>query len=339
MFLIISILPKSVVLCNVDMMAKTLRKKSFKPDSKKIFVAGGTGFLGKHLVKRLAKENIPYVSSSLSRGVDFRDIKQLEKFFKKEKPDVVINAATFVGGIQFGYEKPGEIFFNNTLISTNLIECSRRASVSLFINILPNCTYPGASDKPVKESEWWNGPIHESVLSYGMSRKASWVNSLAYHKQYGMKFVNLILANMYGPGDHIDEIKSHALGALVKKIITAKKNKAKNVVVWGSGKPIREWLYVEDGVEAIVKALSINPTIEPINVCPGTGISIKDLAFLIKKAAGYNGKLVFDKKYPDGAPYKVMDATLCKKVFGWVPSTDFKYGLQKTIEYFEQKIH
>ena len=108
---------------------KLSQKTSKKFSPKKVFVAGGTGFLGKHLVKRLANENVPYVSSSLSRGVDFRDIKQLEKFFKKEKPDIVINAAAFVGGLQFGYEKPGEIFFNNTLISTNLIECSRRASV------------------------------------------------------------------------------------------------------------------------------------------------------------------------------------------------------------------
>lgn len=316
-----------------------LNKTSLKiTPLRKIFIAGGTGFLGSHLIKKMAKENLPYVASSLSVGVDFRDIKQLEEFFKKEKPGVVVNAAAFVGGIQFGYTRPAEIFFNNILIGANLIECARIFSTNLFINIIPNCTYPGAADKPFKEHEWWDGPLHESVLSYGAARKASWVNAWAYHKQYGMKFVNLIMANMYGPGDHVDEVRAHALSALVKKIITAKKNKARKVVVWGSGKPVREWLYVEDAVEAVIRALSIEPVIEPINVGPGKGVSVRDLAHLIKKTVGYNGELVFDKTHPDGAPYKVFNIAKCKKLLGWVPSTDLKYGIKKTADYFSEKI-
>ena len=316
-------------------MNKEFNKALIKFKPKKVFVAGGTGFLGKHLAARLKKDKITYVTASLSRGVDFRDIKQLDKFFKKEKPEVVINAAAFIGGIQFGYQKPGEIFFNNTLMSTNLIESARRASVSLFINPIANCSYPDVSDKPFKEEEWWDGPLHESVLGYGLARKASWVNAWAYNKQYGMRFVNLIFPNMYGPGDHTDEVRCHALGALVKKFITAKRNKAKEVVVWGTGRPIREWLYVEDGVEAIMRALKIEPTIGPINIGSGRGISIKNLALLIKDVADYKGKLVFDDKYPDGAPYKIMGVDRCKNVFGWLPSTDLRYGVKKTVKYFD----
>lgn len=303
---------------------------------KKIFVAGGSGFLGKRIVARLAKEKIPYVSSSLSQGVDFRNFDQLEKFFKKEKPDIVIDAAAFVGGIKFVGDHHGEVFFNNILMSSNLIECARRAGVSLFINILSNCTYPGDKGKLFREHEWWEGPLHETVLSYGMARKASWVQTWAYHKQYGMKFLNLIIPNMYGPGDHIDEVRAHALGALVKKFISAKRTGAKEAVVWGSGKPIREWLYVDDAVEAIMRSFSIEPTVEPINVGPGIGISIKNLALLIKKEVGYKGKLVFDTQKPDGDPYKVLGVARCREIFGWVPSTDLNQGIKKTIAYFEK---
>lgn len=305
---------------------------------KKIFVAGGTGFFGKRIVARLAEERIPYASTSLSQGVDFRDLNQLEKFFKKEKPDIVINVAALVGGIKFVGDRAGEVFFDNTLMSANLIECSRRAGVFLFINPISNCVYPGDSNKPFKERELWNGPLHESVLSYGMPRKASWVNTWAYNKQYGMSFVNLIFPNMYGPGDHIDEVKAHALGALAKKIISAKRKGEKEVVVWGSGRPVREWLYIDDAVEAVMRSLKIKPMIKPINVGPGKGISIKELAFLIKKEAGYEGKLVFDTSRPDGAPYKILDVSQCQKIFSWIPSTDLEYGIRKTVEYFESVI-
>ncbi|MDP3954679.1 MAG: NAD-dependent epimerase/dehydratase family protein [bacterium] len=319
-------------------MNKVFNKALIKFKPKKIFIAGGTGFLGKHLVARIKKDKIPYVAASLSKGVDFRDIKQLDRFFKKEKPDVVINASAFVGGIQFGYQKPGEIYFNNTLINTNLIEGSRRAGVYLFVNPIPNCSYPDVLDKKLEENEWWDGPLHESVLSYGLTRKASWVNAWAYNKQYGMRFINLIFPNMYGPGDHTDEVRCHALGALVKKFIIAKRNKVKEVIVWGTGKPVREWLYVEDAAEAIMRALKIEPTIDPINIGSGTGVSIKKLALLIKDVVGYKGKLVFDTNYPDGAPYKIMGVKRCKKVFGWLPSTNLKRGTKKTVKYFDSVI-
>jgi len=320
-------------------MAKTPSKKLFKQASYgKIFVAGGTGFLGRHLVARLRRDKVPFVSASLSQGLDLRDAKQVARFFIKEKPDVVINAAALTGGIQFGYQKPGEIFFNNILMSTNLIECARKAAVSLFVNPISNCSYPNMSGKPFREDQWWNGPIHESVLSYGLVRKASWVNAWAYNRQYGMNFINLILPNMYGPGDYTDEVKRHALSALVSKIITAKRSGAKEVIILGSGKPIREWLYVEDGVEAIVRSLGVEPTIEPINIGSGTGISIRELARLIKGAVGYKGKLVFNTEYPDGAAYKVLYVGRCKEIFHWLPSTDLKLGIKKTVKDFLERI-
>lgn len=303
----------------------------------KIFIAGGTGFLGKRVTKRCKEKGLNFTATSLSLGVDFRDIEQIKKYFEKEKPDFVINCAAFVGGIQFGYKHPGEIFYNNTLISTNLIECSRLFNVKRFVNPISNCTYPDFGEKSFKEENWWDGEIHESVFAYACVRKASYVQTWAYNRQYGMDSVNLILPNMYGPDDHFEEERSHALGALIKKIVDAKRNNEPSVNIWGTGKPVREWLYVDDGVEAVMKALGIKPIIEPINIGQGQGISIKDLAYLIKEITGYKGELVFDHKKPDGAPYKVMDVEKCKKIFGWIPKTGLKEGIRKTIEWYKNK--
>ena len=171
-------------------------------------------------------------------------------------------------------------------------------------------------------------------MVYGMVRKAQWSQTWAYTKQYGMKFINLVLPNMYGPGDYFDAERSHALGALLMKITNAKKKNLPEVVVWGTGKPVREWLYVDDGAEALIRALDINYYVDPINIGIGRGISIKYLAQLIKRIVGYKGKLIFDKTKPDGAPYKVMDVSLCRKIFRWLPKTELTEGVEKTYKWY-----
>ncbi len=297
---------------------------------KKILVAGGSGFLGKRLIKKLADRKLPYVTTSLSLGIDFRDFKKTLNFFQKNKPDIVIHAAAYIGGIKFGLDHAGEVYFNNILISTNLIEAARLTNVKLFISPIANCAYPDVVNKDFKESEFWNGPLHPSVMVYGMARKAQWAQTWAYTRQYSMKFINLVLPNMYGPGDYFDAERSHALGALLMKIVNAKKKNLPEVVVWGTGKPIREWLYIDDGAEALVRAMNISYYTEPINIGVGRGISIKALAQLIKQIVGYKGKLVFDRTKPDGAPYKVMDVSLCRKIFKWLPQTDLEQGIKFT---------
>ncbi len=212
------------------------------------------------------------------------------------------------------------------------------SGVKRFVNPIANCSYPGHLTRDFKEEEWWNGPLHESVEVFGLVRKASWVQAWSYHKQYGLDTINLILPNMYGPGDHFDEIRSHALSALVMKFVEAKRNNAPEVVVWGTGKPVREWLYVDDGAEALVRVLHISPTIEPINVGVGNGISVLELAKLIKEVAGYPGKIVLDETKPDGAPYKTMDNSRLKKVFLWVPTTDLRMGIEKTVRWYLRNI-
>jgi len=299
----------------------------------KIFVPGGNGFLGKRVVKKLEEKNLAFISLSLRDGIDFRQFEKTKRLFKKEKFDAVINCAAFVGGIQFGYMRPGEVFFNNVSLCTNLMEVSRLTNVKRFINPLSNCTYPEQLME-LKEEEWWNGPLHETVLAYGFSKKACWVQSWAYDKQYGFKTVNLILPNMLGPGDHFDEIRSHALGALIKKFVDAKRKNLPAVTVWGTGKPIREWLYVDDGAEALVRALEIDAAVDPINIGVGKGISTIELANMIKEIVGYDGGIVLDTSKPDGTLCKVMNVTRMKQVFNWSPQTSLREGIKKTIEWY-----
>lgn len=301
---------------------------------KKIFVAGGHGFLGTRVVRKLEEKRSNFVSLSLRDGIDFRDFTQTEGLFRREKFDAVINCAAFSGGIQFGHEKQGERFYNNISMSTNLMEASRLTNVKRFINPISNCSYPAHLTRNFKEEEWWDGALDESVLVYGLVRKASWVQSWAYYQQYGFKTINLILPNMYGPGDHFDEARSHALGALIMKFVEAKRGKYSEVIVWGSGKPVREWLYVDDGAEVLIKALEIEPTIEPINVGVGKGISVLELAQLIKQVVGYQGKIVLDKAKPDGAPHKTMDNTRLKNIFNWVPPTGLRQGIEETVKWY-----
>ena len=306
--------------------------------SLKIFIAGGTGFLGSTIIKRLRESNMPHITTSLSMGVDFRDKKQTEKYFNKEKPDIVIHCAAYIGGIKFGLDHAGEIYYNNILMSTNLIEAARKVKVKKFISPIANCAYPDVINRQFKEKEFWNGPMNETVMVYGIVRKAQWVQSWAYNKQYHMNFINLILPNMYGPGDYFDKERSHALGALIMKIINAKERNEKEVIIWGSGKPIREWLYIEDGAEALVRVINIEYAVDPINIGVGKGISIKELAQLIKEIVGYKGKLIFDLGRPDGAAYKVMNSDRCRKILKWIPKTNIKDGIRKTIDWYYKNI-
>jgi GDP-L-fucose synthase len=298
-----------------------------------ILITGATGFLGKRVEKKIKSLGLQCYSTSLSLGIDLRDSIQTEKLFKEIKPDIILNCAAYVGGIQFGYKHPAELFTNNLLMTLNLLEISRKFEVKRIVNPISNCAYP-AKAKLFKEEEFWDGPLHESVMFYGFARKASYIGSLAYNKQYGLDQINLILSNMFGPEDHFDEERSHAMGALIMKIVDAYRKNLPSVVVWGSGKPVREWLYVDDGAEAMIRAMSIQPYSEPINIGVAKGISVIDMAMMIKKIIGYKGEIVFDISKPDGATYKTVDGTLGKKLLGWEPLIEFEEAIINTIEWY-----
>ena len=306
----------------------------------RILVLGATGFVGRWVVNRLKqlKPEVEVFESSLSLGVDLRIRAQGFALLESIKPESVINCAACVGGIQYGYIHPGEIYYNNMQMILNIFEACRNFKVKRLIQPISNCAYP-AQETFFKEDNFWNGPLDDSVLTYGMTRKMMWVGAWAYLKQYSLDTVSLILSNMYGPADHFDEVRSHALGAMVKKIVDAKVEDRNEVVIWGTGNPIREWLYVQDGAEALVKALSMRSYIDIVNIGTGEGISIRDLAHLIKETVGWEGKFRFDNSKPDGAACKRVDGSQGMRLLGWKPQTSLKEGIKKTVKWYIEQHH
>lgn len=299
----------------------------------RILVTGATGFLGKTVCALLEERGEAFDRTSRTLGADLRDREQTFRLFERVRPAVVVNCAAYVGGIHFGLKHEGELFTNNLLMTVNLLEACREFGISRLANPISNCAYP-AKAMFFKEEEFWDGPLHESVLSYGFARKASWVGARAYARQYGLDAINLIFSNMYGPGDHFEAERSHALGALVLRIARAKEEEAPEVVVWGSGRPVREWLHVRDGAEALLRAIEIPAYDEPINVGVGKGISILEMAEMIKEAVGYRGRIEIDPSKPDGTPYKTVDGSRGEKLLGWRPRIGFREGLRETVAWY-----
>ncbi|MCI8888118.1 MAG: NAD-dependent epimerase/dehydratase family protein [Hungatella sp.] len=300
-----------------------------------ILVIGATGFLGKRVCRRLDKLEKDYVKTSLSLGVDLCDRGQAVRLFKEVKPDFVLNCAAFLGGVQFGYEHAAEMFKNNMEMELSILEACKEAEVKRLVNPIGNCSYPGIA-KIYKEKEFWDGPLHESVLAYGLAKKAFCVGAWAYHKQYGMDIINLVFPNMYGPGDHFDPVRSHAVGGLIQKFVDAVDEGKKSVVIWGTGKPVREWLYVDDGAEAMIRAMEIPYYPDIINIGMNKGYSILETAEIIQQLTGFKGELMLDTSKIDGAPIKIMDVELCKKIFGWLPGMDYEEGLKRSIESYRE---
>lgn len=298
-----------------------------------ILVTGATGFLGGAVCKHLDRLGENYCKTSLTLGLNLLDRNKTVEYFESIKPKYVINCAAFVGGIQFGEKYPADIFSRNLQMTLNLLEACKLFRIERLINPISNCSYPGSAEF-FKESEYWDGPLHESVMVYGFVRKASWVGSWAYAKQHDLDVLNLIFSNMYGPGDHFDEVRSHALGALIMKFVEAKKKNLDKVVIWGSGEPVREWLHVEDASEAMIRGLKAPRCEDIINVGIGKGISIIDMANLIKNIVGFSGDIVLDTSKQDGAPYKTLDGRRGQELLGWRPTKDFHQGVRETINWY-----
>lgn len=300
-----------------------------------ILVTGATGFLGQRLCGRLEGASIAFKRTSLSLGTDLRDFAQTLALFEAIRPTMILNCASFAGGIQFGLQQPAVMFRNNMAMIANLFEAAHRSGVKRIVNPLPNCVYP-AELSVFEENRMWDGPLHETVMVYGLLRKLSWVGSWAYAKQWDLQTINLVFCNMYGPGDHFDEIRSHAVGGLVKRFLEAHTRGYPEVTVWGSGTPVREWIYVDDAAEAMFRAMTCAPCDQPVNVGHGKGVSIADIAVRIASLVDYKGRIVYDTSKPDGALHKTVDGTRGAALLGWSPRTDLNEGLERTLDWYRQ---
>ncbi len=306
-------------------------KTNFWKD-KRVVITGGNGFLGKHLVEKIKSQNPKSIFIPERPEYDLRRYEDCLKAAKKV--DIIIHLAANVGGIGYNREFPGTLFDDNILMGTFMMMAAREAKVKKYVALGTICAYPKFTPIPFKEENLWMGYPEETNAPYGLAKKMQLVQAQAYRQQFGFNAIFLLPVNLYGPGDNFDPKSSHVIPALIKKFVDATEKREKEVVVWGTGKASREFLYVEDAARAIMLATEKYDKPDPVNLGAGFEITIKDLVEKIKKLTGYNGKIVWDKTKPDGQPRRMLDTSRAKKEFGFTASTSFEKGLRETIDWY-----
>lgn len=248
--------------------------------------------------------------------------------------DIVIHLAAKVGGIGFNREYPATLFYDNSIMGIQLMEAARYEGVEKFVAIGTVCAYPKFTHVPFKEEDLWDGYPEETNAPYGLAKKMLLVQAQAYRKQYGFNAIYLLPVNLYGPRDNFHPEHSHVIPALIKKMVDAKFEGKKDVVIWGTGKPSREFLYVEDAAEGILLATEKYEKADPVNLGTGMETPIKELVSLIMELTEYEGKILWDTSKPDGQPRRCLETSKAKKEFGFEAKTNLKEGLRKTIEWY-----
>ena len=305
--------------------------------NQKILITGADGFLGKYLVKNLLEKRGIQKEHLFLPTIKELDLTKWESCQKAVLgQDIIIHLAAKVGGIGFNQQKPGELFYDNIIMGTQLMEAARQANVKKFIAIGTVCAYPKHTPVPFKEENLWDGYPEETNAPYGLAKKMLLVQSQAYRQQYGFNSIFLLPLNLYGPGDNFDVASSHVIAAIIKKVYDAKKNNEHYIELWGTGKATRGFLYVEDAAESILLATEQYDKPDPVNLGSDLEISIKDLAELVCKLIDFKGEIRWDVSRPDGQLRRSVDTSKAKKEFGFESKTNFEEGLKKTIEWYEK---
>ena len=323
-------------------------------DSDKIYVAGSTGMVGNSICKILHKKGFTIENKKLitttKKTLDLRHQEEVNAWFKKYKPDIVISAAAKVGGIVANNSQPTEFLLENLRIQNNLIEAAWKNKVRRFLFLGSSCIYPKFAKQPIKEEYLLDGPLEETNQCYAIAKIAGLKLCEALNNQYNFDAISLMPTNLYGPKDNYINEQSHVFAALLRKFHEAKLTNKKEVICWGTGKPLREFLYIEDFAEACFYSLNnwspkeqshiseINgKIINWLNVGSGYEISIHNLAHKISKIVGFKGKILWDKKKPDGTPRKKLNCNRINKL-GWFAKTDIDQGIMKTYESFKHEM-
>lgn len=313
---------------------------------KRIIVTGGAGFLGRHVVDRLVARGVSRSQISIPRKAEFdltreADVARLIRgAFGSQKVDVIIHLAAEVGGIGANRANPGRYFYANMAMALHLIEQARLDGLhergGTFVQVGTICAYPKFTPVPFREDELWNGYPEETNAPYGVAKKVAWQMLDAYGLQYGFKSAYVLPVNLYGPYDNFDLHSSHVIPALIRKCVEAQARGDSEIVCWGTGSASREFLYVDDAAEGILRAAEsmTNPT--PINLGAGFEITIKSLVELIVRLTGFQGKIVWDPTKPDGQPRRCLDTEKAAKLLGWRAAMPFEDGLRRTIEWYRR---
>ena len=299
----------------------------------KIYVAGHRGLVGSAIVRRLQGEGYTNLVTRTSAELDLRDQAAVQAFFAQERPELVFLAAAKVGGILANSSFPAQFMYDNTMIAMNVINAAHDHGVRKLLNLGSSCIYPRLAEQPLREGALLTGPLEETNRAYAVAKIAAIELCDAYRTQYGDDFVSAMPTNLYGPGDNFDLKGSHVLPALLRKVVEAKERSAETVEIWGSGTPLREFLFVDDLAEAclfIVRNVSMPG---PINVGTGRDVSIRELAELIADVVGYEGSFRYDASKPDGTPRKLMDVSLLAGQ-GWTASTGLREGIERTLDWY-----
>ena len=300
-----------------------------------IFVAGHNGMVGSGIVRELTGRGFRNVITATRSELDLRDAVAVRGFMERRPPDYVFLAAAKVGGIQANINSPATFFFDNMSIQLNVLEGARQSGVKKLIFMGSSCVYPRDCPQPMKEDYLLTGRLEPTNEAYALAKLAGYKMSLYYKKQYGMDYLNVMPCNLYGTNDHYDPLNSHVLTALVKRFVDAVDAGTKEVTMWGTGSARREFMHVDDLVEAIFFLLEKWPRGEAINVGPGDDVSIRELATLIAEKAGYHGAMAWDATKPDGMPRKCLDVARLSAL-GYKPKISLVAGIEKTIEEYKQ---
>ena len=302
----------------------------------KIYVAGHRGLVGSAIVRKLEVFGYSNIITRTSKELDLRQQVEVETFFAKEQPEYVFLAAAKVGGILENSTFPGQFLYDNLMIQANIIEAARQSKVKKFLFLGSTCIYPKMAPQPLKEEYLLTGELESTNEAYAIAKIAGIKMCNAYNEEYGTNFISVMPTNLYGPNDNFDLQSSHVLPALIRKIHEAKVNKKSTVSVWGSGRPLREFLHADDLADACVylmKHCDAEQIGEFINIGTGKEISIEQLALLLCEAIGYEGKLVFDISKPDGTPRKLTDVSKLHNL-GWKHSIKLKEGVQDAYNWY-----
>jgi len=301
----------------------------------KIFIAGHNGMVGSAIERKLIQEGFKNILTFSSKELDLRDQLSVEEFYKKEKPDFVILAAAKVGGIHANNKYKAEFIYDNLMIESNVIHFAHKNNVKKLLFLGSSCIYPKESLQPIKEEYLLSGQLEPTNKPYAIAKIAGIELCKSYREQYGCNFISAMPTNLYGTNDNYHFENSHVIPALLRKVVLAKKNNDSFVTVWGSGKPRRDFLNVDDLANACYLLMNKYDEAEPINIGSGSDISITELINIIMEELDYNGEVKFDKSKPDGTMLKLLDNSKIKSL-GWYPKIEIREGIRKAIKEIER---